>query len=227
MLIVFEGLDGAGKSTQVNLLKEYLHAKGIECEFMHFPRTDSPLFGELIARFLRGDLGNLETVNPYLIALIYAGDRHNAANTIRGWLSEGKAVILDRYVYSNIAFQCAKLESKEEREKLRSWIFDMEFGYFNIPKADVNLFLDVPLSFTEKKLAEQRSGPDRDYLLGKADIHEASISFQEKVREEYLDMCRLQMNINMVSCANTEGTIDTPENIFRRITEEMERHGIA
>ncbi|HUX53057.1 MAG TPA: dTMP kinase [Williamwhitmania sp.] len=227
MLIVFEGLDGAGKSTQVNLLKEYLHAKGIECEFMHFPCTDSPLFGELIARFLRGDLGNLETVNPYLIALIYAGDRHNAAETIRGWLNEGKAVILDRYVYSNIAFQCAKLESKEEREKLRSWIFDMEFGYFNIPKADVNLFLDVPLSFTEKKLTEQRSGPDRDYLMGKADIHEASISFQEKVREEYLDMCRLGMNIDLVSCANAEGTIDTPENIFGRITKEMERHGIA
>ncbi|HUW05881.1 MAG TPA: hypothetical protein VMW01_06450 [Williamwhitmania sp.] len=227
MLIVFEGLDGAGKSTQVNLLKEYIHAKGIECEFMHFPCTDSPLFGELIARFLRGDLGNLEIVNPYLIALIYAGDRHNAAETIRGWLNEGKAVILDRYVYSNIAFQCAKLESKEAREKLRNWIFDMEFGYFNIPKADVNLFLDVPLSFTEKKLAEQRSGPDRDYLMGKADIHEASISFQEQVREEYLDMCRLRMNIDLVSCANAEGTIDTPENIFGRITKEMERHGIA
>jgi len=227
MLIVFEGLDGAGKSTQVNLLKEFLHAKGIECEFMHFPRTNSPLFGELIARFLRGDLGNLESVNPYLIALIYAGDRHNAATIIRGWLNEGKAVILDRYAYSNIAFQCAKLENKEERSKLRSWILEMEFGYFNIPKPDINLFLDVPLSFTKKKLTEQRTGPDRDYLMGKADIHEASISFQEQVREEYLDMCKLKMDIDLVSCANAERTIDTPENIFHQITKEMARHGIV
>ena len=226
MLIVFEGLDGAGKSTQVGMLKDYLLTRGINSEFLHFPRTDSPLFGDLVARFLRGDLGKIDEVNPYLIALIYAGDRHNAASQLQGWLDEGKAVILDRYVYSNIAFQCAKLQNDEERQKLRSWILDMEYSFYKIPQPTVNLFLDVPLSFTEKKLAEQRTGPERDYLQGKADIHEASINFQEKVRREYLDMCNLNYNLNRVSCATEAGGMDTPENIFSRILVEIQKHGI-
>jgi len=226
MLIVFEGLDGAGKSTQVSMLKEHLLKQGINSEFLHFPRTDSPLFGDLIARFLRGDLGNIDSVNPYLIALIYAGDRHNAANQLQGWLNEGKAVILDRYVYSNIAFQCAKLTSKEERVKLRSWILEMEYNFYKIPQPTINLFLDVPLSFTEKKLAEQRTGPERDYLEGKADIHEASIAFQEKVRYEYIEMCNLNYNLNLVHCSNEAGGMDTPENIFSKILTEIKKHGI-
>lgn len=226
MLIVFEGLDGAGKSTQVSMLKGYLLNQGIKSEFLHFPRTDSPLFGDLIARFLRGDLGNIDSVNPYLIALIYAGDRHNAAEQLQGWLNEGKAVILDRYVYSNIAFQCAKLTNKEEREKLRRWIQEMEYSFYKIPQPTINLFLDVPLSFTEKKLAEQRTGPERDYLEGKADIHEASINFQEKVRSEYLEMCSLEYNLDRVSCANEVGEMDTPDNIFSRILVEIKKHGI-
>ena len=226
MLIVFEGLDGAGKSTQVSMLKDYLLSQGIKSEFLHFPRTDSPLFGDLVARFLRGDLGKIDEVNPYLIALIYAGDRHNAATQLQGWLNEGKAVILDRYVYSNIAFQCAKLTNDDERQKLRSWILEMEYSFYQIPKPTINLFLDVPLSFTEKKLAEQRTGPERDYLHGKADIHEASIDFQERVRREYLEMCNLNYNLNLVNCSSKTGAMDTPDNIFSKILVELKKHGI-
>ncbi len=226
MLIVFEGLDGAGKSTQVSMLKDYLLHQGINSEFLHFPRTDSPLFGDLIARFLRGDLGDIDSVNPYLIALIYAGDRHNAAAQLQGWLSEGKAVILDRYVYSNIAFQCAKLSDDSEREKLRQWILDMEFDFYKIPQPTINLFLDVPLSFTEKKLTEERTGPERDYLQGKADIHEASIDFQKKVRHEYREMCSLNYNLDLVDCSNNTGGMDSPENIFSKILVEIKKHDI-
>ena len=83
MFIVLEGLDGAGKSTQIKQLRTLLQARGLESEYVHFPRFDSPVFGELIARFLRGELGSVESVDPYIVALLFAGDRADMAPKIR------------------------------------------------------------------------------------------------------------------------------------------------
>ena len=111
MLVVLEGLDGAGKSTQVKRLRSYLESRLGEVEYIHFPRYDAPVYGDLIGRFLRGDFGSIEGVHPQLVALLFAEDRHGAAPQIRASLESGKTVLLDRYVYSNIAYQCAKLSS--------------------------------------------------------------------------------------------------------------------
>ena len=182
MFIVLEGLDGAGKSTQIRMLQELFARRGVACRYLHFPRFDAPVFGDLIARFLRGELGTVEAVDPYLVALLFAGDRGDAAAEIRQWLASGEAVVLDRYVYSNVAFQCAKLSSEDERRALKRWILDTEYGYYRLPRPDVSLFLDVPFSFTERKLTQAREGGDRDYLQGAHDIHEASLDLQQRVR---------------------------------------------
>ena len=149
-LIVLEGLDGAGKSTQIDLLQQLLASRGLRYEYLHFPRFDAPIYGELIARFLRGELGAVDAVDPYVVALLYAGDRADAAPVIRRWLDEGKFVILDRYVYSNVAYQCAKIGDAASRERLRDWIVGLEYDYHKIPQPDVSLFLDVPFGFTRR-----------------------------------------------------------------------------
>ena len=217
MFIVLEGLDGAGKSTQIRMLRQLLAERGVESEYVHFPRFDAPVYGELIARFLRGELGAVDAVDPYVVALLYAGDRADAAPVIRRWLDEGKFVILDRYVYSNVGFQCAKLPAGEQRDRLAQWILDLEFGYNNLPRPDLSLFLDVPFAFTERKLTEVREGDDRDYLQGGNDIHEGALDLQQRVREVYLQAAAKDAALRVVDCSDPSGAMDTPEHNFDKI----------
>ena len=218
MFIVLEGVDGSGKSTQVANLQAMLSEQGIATEYLHFPRFDAPYFGDLIARFLRGELGSVEQVDPYIVAMLYAGDRRDAAQMIRGWLDEGKVVICDRYVYSNIGYQCAKVEDEAERERLREWILSLEYDYFLIPRPDVSLFLDVPEAFTERKLKQEvREGDDRAYLHGKKDIHEQSMELQRRVRQVYLDAAVYDERMHVIDCCDEELNMAAPEEIFAKI----------
>jgi len=215
--MVIEGLDGSGKSTQIEHLLSYLKQEGIPHQYLHFPRTDEGYYGDLVARFLRGDLGPLESVHPYLVALIYAGNRHDAGEMISSWLANEITVVADRYVVSNIAFQCAKLDSPEEREALRDWILNFEYGYHKIPRPDINIFLDVPFQFTSRKLKGERSGEDRDYLNGKRDIHEQDLNFQKKVRQVYLDLAISDPALQVVNCSDIKGEMLSPDEIFNSI----------
>jgi len=221
-LFVIEGVDGAGKSTQIRFLTEYFQEKGVNNHYLHFPRMDSPFFGEMVARFLRGELGEVNQVDPYVVALLYACDRMDASKTINSWLQNGDSVLLDRYVYSNVAFQCAKLSNEDEQNTLRKWIIDLEFDYYKIPKPDLNIFLDVPFQFTVERLTENRKGEDRDYLKGKEDIHEKDLSFQERVRQIYLKQEKIDSNFKVIKCYGDDLKIKKPEEIFSSIVSQVE-----
>lgn len=203
------------------MLRQLFADRGVESEYVHFPRFDSPVYGQLIARFLRGEFGGVQEVDPYLVALIFAGDRADAAPQIRQWLAEGKAVVLDRYVYSNVGFQCAKLPAGEERDRLADWIVNLEFGHNALPRPDLSLFLDVPFAFTERKLSEVREGDDRDYLQGGQDIHEASLQLQQDVRSVYLASAAKDPSLRVVDCSDASGAMESPEGIFAKIRAEL------
>ncbi len=222
MLIVLEGLDGAGKSTQLKMLSDYVAASGKEVEHLHFPRYDAPVFGNMIARYLRGDYGAIDAVHPQIVALLFAEDRRTAAPLLREKLGEGKCVILDRYVYSNIAYQCAKLASAEEAENLREWILNTEFGAFDLPRPDLNIFLDVPIGFVEQSLSRSRSGADRGYLHGASDIHEADMELQKRVRAMYLRQASLDPSLVVVDCSDGSGNMLPPEEIFAKLRSVYE-----
>ena len=217
MLVVLEGLDGAGKSTQVKKLREYLESIFGSLEYIHFPRYDAPVYGELVSRFLRGDFGSNEAVHPQLVALLFAEDRHGAAPGMKKVLASGGTVLLDRYVYSNIAYQCAKLKDAEEAEDLREWICNTEYGDFDLPRPDLNIFLDVPIGFVESKLKSQRGGADRDYLEGGQDIHEADIEFQKRVRDIYRRQCEIDPKFIRIDCSDENGNMLPPGAIFDKV----------
>ncbi len=217
MLVVLEGLDGAGKSTQVKKLRTYLESLFGDLEYIHFPRYDAPVYGDLISRFLRGDFGSNETVHPQLVALLFAEDRHGAAPQMKERLAKGGAVLLDRYVYSNIAYQCAKVGDPDEAEALRDWIFNTEYGDFELPLPDLNIFLDVPIGFVESKLKSQRGGADRDYLEGAQDIHEADMAFQIRVRDIYRKQCERDPRFIRIDCSDENGEMLPPGAIFAKV----------
>lgn len=223
MLTVLEGLDGAGKSTQLKKATTYLESLGRQVRYLHFPRYDAPVYGQLISKFLRGDFGSIDQVHPQLVSLLFAEDRHGASGQIREWLDSGCDVLLDRYVCSNIAFEGAKLPPAEAIE-LRNWIYGTEYGFFNIPKPDLNLFLDVPIEFVDAKLKSSRQNDsDRDYLEGKSDIHEADISFQKRVRELYLEQCETDTTMVRIECGGQSGEMLSADAVFARVKNQIDR----
>ena len=215
--VVIEGLDGSGKSTQMKLIREWLERDRVSYQYLHFPRTEVGPFGEIIAAFLRGDFGKAGEVHPRLVSLIYALDRFDARNQVNEWLDKGQLVLADRYVYSNIAFQCAKMDDPSARETLSEWINQLEFTYFGIPKPDLSLYLDVPFSFIVGNLTAGRTGTDRAYLEGKTDIHEADLNFQRRVHEVYLWQSEVSGDLLRVNCEAAPGKVKAPGEIFEAI----------
>ena len=222
MLIVLEGLDGAGKSTQVKKLREYLQQRCPALEYIHFPRYEAPVYGDLISRFLRGEFGDNSQVHPQLVALLFAEDRHGAAPAMKEALAAGKTVLLDRYVYSNIAYQCAKLPDAAQKNALRDWIFNTEYGDFALPVPDLNIVLDVPIGFVEENLTHSREGNDRNYLEGGRDIHEASINFQKDVREMYVGETRRDPKFLRIDCSDAQGNMLSPDEIFNKVRQTVD-----
>ncbi len=224
--IVIEGLDGAGKSTQIDLLQEYIIKKNILFKYVHFPRTDTDtIYGHLIARFLRGEFGGNKQVDPYLVALLYAGDRKDASEELQKAIGQGALLLMDRYVYSNIGYQCAKVVDEEKRKTLKEWILHLEYTYNKIPRPDINFFLDVPFSFTKNKLESRREGQNRQYLKGGEDIHEKDLDFQCRVRQVYLDMAKEVKDIRIVNCTKNNKML-SPEDIHNQIIKELHEQGI-
>ncbi len=215
--IVIEGLDGSGKSTQIQLIRDYFSRENISYQYLHFPRTAVEPFGGLVAAFLRGDFGNIGEVHPRLVSLLYAMDRFDAKQVLEDWLDQNTLVLADRYVYSNIAFQCAKIDDPVLRQELSDWIWQLEFEYFKIPKPHLSLYLDVPFSFITNNLTRQRKGADRDYLAGKNDIHEDDLGFQQKVHDVYRWQVRSRKDFIPVNCSLSGNKVKSPGEIFSEI----------
>ncbi|MCO6495177.1 MAG: dTMP kinase [Bacteroidetes bacterium] len=215
--IAIEGADGSGKSTQIRLLSEYLLKQGKDVKFVHFPRLNQGFFGELIAKFLRGELGEVNNVDPHMVALLFAEDRREYAPMIAKWLQEGATVLVDRYVYSNISYQCAKISDPASKIALKQWILKLEYELNLIPKPDFSLYLDVPFDFTKKLLTQKREGLDRIYLHGKKDIHEDSLGLQIAVKAEYESLVKSTMDLQRVICFNEDGGMKSIEEIHKYI----------
>ena len=179
-LIAIEGIDGSGKNTQVRLLQHELGTRGYSVYSTGFPQYES-WFGKMVGQFLNGDFGPLEKVDPHFSALLYAGDRFEAKSRIREALSRGSIVLADRYVASNLAHQSARVPAAKRAEFL-TWIEQLEYGIYDLPREDLVLYLRVPPQEAQSLVKKK---PARSYTDSTHDILEASIRHLQDAADMY------------------------------------------
>jgi len=212
-LINLEGNDGAGKSSQIEIICEYLDSIHKTYKKVHFPMYGSNKFAEVISMFLKGDLGKNDEVDPLFVANIYAMDRYKYKAQLIQDLDHYDYVILDRYVFSNMGFQGAKYNTDEQRAGIVKWINDFEFQFLKLPYPDLILYFDLPIDVIADRINKRDGEEDREYLGGKKDIHEADLSFQARVRRIYLGLDTFD-NYKIINCIGDQGEVLSEIDLF-------------
>lgn len=212
-LIVLEGLDGSGKSVQFGLLRDHLQAQGMPVVTVDFPNYEGSVFGRLVGRYLDGEFGDVYEVNPYVSSFLYAGDRLEARPTLAGWLEEGRWILANRYVGSNMAYHSAKLPAAERPEFI-AWLKRLEFEANRLPQPDLVLFLHAPVATTHRMVAQKNA---RSYTNLSHDIHERNQHFLEVVAEQYLWLCEHEPNWQRLDVTDAQGELLSREIIQSQI----------
>lgn len=213
-LIVIEGLDGSGKSTQLELLNENLKKAGIACKSVSFPDYDSPS-STLVKMYLKGDFGKKPgDVNAFAASVFYAVDRYASFKSTWGnYYNDGGTVISGRYTTSNAVHQASKLD-ESEWESFLSWLYDFEYNKIAIPKPDKVIFLDMPIEVSQKLLSNRYEGDE-----SKKDIHESDTEYLDKCRKAALFTANYS-NWEIIPCAK-DGEARTIEEIAEDILNSV------
>ena len=212
-LIVIEGTDGSGKSTQFKLLTERLEREGHAFRQLEFPQYSEPS-SALIKMYLGGEFGtNPSDVNAYAASAFYAVDRYASYKKVWGeWYEQGGLVVSGRYTTSNAVHQTSK-EPEERRGDFLKWLYEFEYDKLGLPCPDLTIYLDVPTDYTEKMMRRREADTNTT-----ADIHEQDL--------EYLATCRRTGKAaaefygwTVIQCVR-DGQMRTIEDIH----EEIYRH---
>jgi dTMP kinase len=217
IFIVIEGSDGSGKKTQFELLHDRLEKAGYEVAVFDFPRYSKPS-SYFVKRYLNGDYGPASSINPYTASLFFALDRFEAAPKIKQALAEGKVVLSNRYVGSNMAHQGSSFAEAIDKRSFFVWEDSIEYQLLGLPRPDVNIFLRVPaeLSF---ELMKQRA--KRDYTEKTHDELEGDIEHLKRTVQTYDLLCQLfPKDFSPIDCA-PEGDLLSIEAISRLVWAQV------
>ena len=228
--IVFEGIDGSGKATQVRLLKERLENGGFEVNKIDFPRHgESPAF--FVDTYLNGKYGTAEEVGPFRGSIFYTLDRYDASFDIKNWLKEGKIILADRYVASNVGHQGGKIKDKEKRKEFFKWLYDLEYNLFEIPRPDITFILktssDLSLKMANNITDSEKKERRKSYLGDdkNQDIHEKDSQHLTDTLNSYLHAAELfPEEFKVIECVQNQEMLPSKEihqKIWEIIKEKM------
>lgn len=210
-VIVIDGLDGCGKSTQFELVSRNLESKGYKIKPVSFPDYESPS-SSLVKMYLAGEIAETaDGVNAYAASSFYAVDRYASYKTKweKNYLN-GEIILAGRYVSSNAIHQMCKL-SEEKHDVYLNWLFDYEYEKLGLPRADVVIFLDLPVEIAQKLLSKRYMGDEN-----KKDIHEADLDYLKKCRKNALYAAE-KLNWKVIDCMKNDDEIKSVEEINRVI----------
>jgi len=221
LLIAIEGIDGAGKRTQTKLLVDALRHLGITSTWVSFPRYGETLASDLIARYLNGEFGALESISCHLSALLYAEDRFQSRYMLEKLCATYEVVVADRYVASNIAYQGARMLIPE-RTTFFDWLANVEYAINGMRTADLTVYLDVPVSTSQDLVAQKGS---RTYTDLDADLHESNATLLSNCRATYRALCERQYRSQwlMVECVDAKGGMRSIEDIHAEVLEKVQK----
>jgi len=203
-IIVIDGLDGSGKSTQLEITKKRLEESGHKVKVISFPDYESRS-SALVKMYLSGEFSkNPDDINAYAASSFYAVDRY--ASYMTDWKKDyekGTVILAARYVSSNALHQMSKLDSTDWDNYLE-WLYDYEHNKLGIPEADSVIFLDMPVEVSQKLLSARYKGDE-----SKKDIHEADMDYLYKCRKSALYASeKLGWNVIGCSCDNEALSIE-------------------
>ena len=212
-LIVFEGTDGSGKSTQFARLCQRVTEMGLDFQKLTFPQYAEPS-SALIRMYLGGEFGNSPgDVNPYAASAFYAVDRYASLKKVWGeYYEKGGLILADRYITSNAVHQASKVP-ENEREDFFRWLEDFECGKLGLPQADVVLYMDMPTEKAVELLRARESATNTH-----ADIHEVDTEYLKTCRTTALEAAEFY-GWQRVSCVNEVGEVRGIEEIAGEIDE--------
>ncbi|MBV9159877.1 MAG: dTMP kinase [Candidatus Kaiserbacteria bacterium] len=208
-LIVLEGIDGAGKATQVKLLSARLKKEGRAASVFSFPRYGTPV-GNIIRESLQGKHGDFRNLDAYLTSIPYALDRAVALPQLQQALKKGP-VICDRYTTSALAFGAAKCKPSE-RAKFQKFFEDLEYKQLGVPKPDLVLYLSLPTTAAQRLLSKEGK---------KKDQNERDRAFQKEVARLYEQLAK-RPGWKRVPCVE-KGRLLSPREIHERIWREVSK----
>src|SRR3989344_2479611 len=204
VLLVLEGTDGSGKTTQFNLLAERRRAAGHDVAIFDFPRYDSES-SYFVRQYLNGAYGQATRLSPYAASMFNALDRFEAASSIKEALKLGKVVLCNRYTGSNMAHQGSKFVSEDEKKDFFNWLDSLEFQVLGVPRPRLNIVLKMPAEAAQKLIGQKNK---RSYTDKSHDQHEADIEHQRQTVATYDLICSLfPKDFIAIECVDAAGAI--------------------
>lgn len=209
-IIAFEGIDGTGKTVQMERLREHLEANGKRVMTLSFPMYDS-FFGSLVGRYLTAKDGiAADTVDGKSMALWFALDRFEAFRGLD--YSDCDVLLINRYVLSNAVYQSIR-DCDLDKPDILDFVLSLEHEHFGIPRADVNLVLDMDLAEAAGNVDKKGF---RDYVGNARDVYESIDSIQLRARKKYQEYAKRMDNVVFVPCMK-DGKLESIETIAARI----------